>query len=406
MAKRKLDPVFFPITPPNGGLNVSVAPNAIATHESPKCLDIRFQKRQLTVRNGFKLKYSGCRETPLWIDVIYSGGFTNLVVFGKKGVFYESSGAFILCPLYDGVGGTETYPYFTMDPSINSLNMDVGEGKYDFVTAFGGNIFPSSDKYGSIMVMCNGTSDGLIILAYTGMADNVEAEKCVVAGAPTTVRAVVIFDNRVVALGSEDNNSEIRWTEQGRFDHWDSGLYASAGSRILGESPDWIQTGRRLGEYLIVYKERSIYIGHKSFIAQPAIIFNPAPGQGIGLAAPMSVGDLGEEHIFLGWDDVYIFSLKTLEAIGTKIKHELFYGDLGILPQYLNNCTGIVAEEFDEYWLFVPTGKWPDAAGGAIENLLVNPVLKDDNADDIPDDWRSEERRVGKECRSRWSPYH
>ena len=22
------------------------------------------------------------------------------------------------------------------------------------------------------------------------------------------------------------------------------------------------------------------------------------------------------------------------------------------------------------------------------------------------EDWRSEERRVGKECRSRWSPYH
>ena len=22
------------------------------------------------------------------------------------------------------------------------------------------------------------------------------------------------------------------------------------------------------------------------------------------------------------------------------------------------------------------------------------------------DNWRSEERRVGKECRSRWSPYH
>ena len=22
------------------------------------------------------------------------------------------------------------------------------------------------------------------------------------------------------------------------------------------------------------------------------------------------------------------------------------------------------------------------------------------------DSWRSEERRVGKECRSRWSPYH
>ena len=25
---------------------------------------------------------------------------------------------------------------------------------------------------------------------------------------------------------------------------------------------------------------------------------------------------------------------------------------------------------------------------------------------DLPRDMRSEERRVGKECRSRWSPYH
>ena len=25
---------------------------------------------------------------------------------------------------------------------------------------------------------------------------------------------------------------------------------------------------------------------------------------------------------------------------------------------------------------------------------------------DVRDGWRSEERRVGKECRSRWSPYH
>ena len=28
------------------------------------------------------------------------------------------------------------------------------------------------------------------------------------------------------------------------------------------------------------------------------------------------------------------------------------------------------------------------------------------NSRDSPDDVRSEERRVGKECRSRWSPYH
>ena len=36
---------------------------------------------------------------------------------------------------------------------------------------------------------------------------------------------------------------------------------------------------------------------------------------------------------------------------------------------------------------------------------IIGPVIdvSFENADKIP---RSEERRVGKECRSRWSPYH
>ena len=34
------------------------------------------------------------------------------------------------------------------------------------------------------------------------------------------------------------------------------------------------------------------------------------------------------------------------------------------------------------------------------------PVLVDKVMDEVSADERSEERRVGKECRSRWSPYH
>ena len=37
--------------------------------------------------------------------------------------------------------------------------------------------------------------------------------------------------------------------------------------------------------------------------------------------------------------------------------------------------------------------------GGAVRDLLIGADPKDF-------DIRSEERRVGKECRSRWSPYH
>src|SRR3712207_8573706 len=37
---------------------------------------------------------------------------------------------------------------------------------------------------------------------------------------------------------------------------------------------------------------------------------------------------------------------------------------------------------------------------------VVRISLKADEAQIIPEPPRSEERRVGKECRSRWSPYH
>src|SRR3712207_3230970 len=60
------------------------------------------------------------------------------------------------------------------------------------------------------------------------------------------------------------------------------------------------------------------------------------------------------------------------------------------------------------------TSIWLDFPSvGATENLVMAAVLAEgatviDNAAREPEivDLRSEERRVGKECRSRWSPYH
>ena len=41
---------------------------------------------------------------------------------------------------------------------------------------------------------------------------------------------------------------------------------------------------------------------------------------------------------------------------------------------------------------------WDESSELEDEMLTPHPILSDD--------YRSEERRVGKECRSRWSPYH
>ena len=51
-----------------------------------------------------------------------------------------------------------------------------------------------------------------------------------------------------------------------------------------------------------------------------------------------------------------------------------------------------------------------EAAGGdrEIEEIVVTAQKREQSLQDVPIvvTTRSEERRVGKECRSRWSPYH
>ena len=55
------------------------------------------------------------------------------------------------------------------------------------------------------------------------------------------------------------------------------------------------------------------------------------------------------------------------------------------------------------------------AYSGGLDTSVIIPWLKENYGAEViavcvdlgqPEDYRSEERRVGKECRSRWSPYH
>ena len=67
--------------------------------------------------------------------------------------------------------------------------------------------------------------------------------------------------------------------------------------------------------------------------------------------------------------------------------------------------------------LSLETGRFAKQANGAVmvrygdTMVLVTAVAAEDAKEDqdffpLQVEYRSEERRVGKECRSRWSPYH
>ena len=56
--------------------------------------------------------------------------------------------------------------------------------------------------------------------------------------------------------------------------------------------------------------------------------------------------------------------------------------------------------------LFRSIGYCRNNHGGVPENFHNYFVAEFDKDFELVHVWRSEERRVGKECRSRWSPYH
>jgi hypothetical protein len=260
---------------------------------------------------------------------------------------------------------------FTTSNSDN-FSIDIGEGTYTSRIFNGGTIFPSTG-YGAITAFSNGV-DGVFV-AFIG--DSAPHSGILVCGkiydslgvGLVGAKAVCFFDNRLIVGGTSNSSSEILWSGVSAFDDFSS---VGSGSLILGDSIDWIQAIRTMGEFLIVYKERSIYIGQKSGKVDPAVVFSLALGQGVGIAAPETIGDLGGEHIFLGHDNVYVFSDKGITPIGDPVIDEILgtYGDRGIIPAHIKRCVGGIVEEFKEYWLLVPTGKFPE-----VTNLLARPMM-------------------------------
>lgn len=368
-------PVFLPVRPPTRGLHSSKPPQEIDARESPSLMNIRFNRGLLTFRSGFQFKMSGLREPTLWLDTVFSGEDQALIALTSRS-FYTLDPAnpsrFILIDMFNELGVPLNYPQLNTDSQTRFMSVDAGQGTISFKGANAANPYT-----GEVTLLCDATSPGVWAICYTSVGTNVQAE--MLDGAPQGPTAVAFFADRAVVCGTQDSRSQIVWSAPWELSEWDPGTNPGAGSRLLGDSPDWIQAARRLGEYLIIYKERSIFIGSRTFMLDPPIRFQPAPGQGIGLSAPNSIGDLGEEHIFLGWDNIYMFSLQSIIPIGDRIREEMFYGEDGIIPKYLQNCNGVIAEEFSEYWLFVPTGKVPEQdSGDEIENLFSDPTFAEE----------------------------
>src|SRR3712207_5127423 len=98
------------------------------------------------------------------------------------------------------------------------------------------------------------------------------------------------------------------------------------------------------------------------------------------------------------WDSFADSKWTTLQSQADELSR---YFSLVWIPQS-GRCNNPTSMGYDPYYYFDQNSSF----GSADELKSMIRTFKDKGLLTIADVVRSEERRVGKECRSRWSPYH
>lgn len=192
-------------------------------------------------------------------------------------------------------------------------------------------------------------------------------------GGVTSVRCkTLLYFKNFLILGNtvEDGDprpQRIRWSCLGDITKWknvENDINQSqAGWADLTDDVSWVQAMRPLADYVVVYKERAIQLinyvgGNDVWNKWPAII-------GTGALATKALVDLGDEHIFVGNDNIYSFNGRDPAIAGDDIAKEFFR----ILdPDKYALVAGFYIEEVPEIWFaFVSTSspeidskKYPD----------------------------------------------
>ena len=166
-----------------------------------------------------------------------------------------------------------------------------------------------------------------------------------------TCKEIIEFKDHLLLLNvTEDGDpypQRVRWSDTGDPNDF---LNGNASYQDLGGA-DWIRAAVKFkGDYIVIFKDRSIWVGYAT--GDSDIFQFDQRVTGAGCAAAKTIESLGDELIFLGWDDIYVFNGIDYESIGSSIQKELFDT---IDPGAMNKCFGVIIEEQKEYWLFVPT---------------------------------------------------
>lgn len=93
----------------------------------------------------------------------------------------------------------------------------------------------------------------------------------------------------------------------------------------LVDSPGAITAVKPLGDTVVIYKDRSLYVGY--YVGPPSVWQMRLVSNTIGCTSQDAVVDIGNAHVFVGFDDIYLFDGVRVTPIGNGMR-EWFFADL------------------------------------------------------------------------------
>lgn len=169
-------------------------------------------------------------------------------------------------------------------------------------------------------------------------------------------RVLQLFNNHLLLLHTEEDGTAFpqraRWSEPGS----DSDFNDLVNFNDLYDSEDWITGSEPLGNFLIIYKERSIYRVEFLGLADQDFQFTRTV-DAEGALNQDSVINLGDEHLFMGNANIYTYDGGfSIDPIGDNIFDKIFASDGELNSEFAHRSFGVYVEELDEAWWFYPVG--------------------------------------------------
>lgn len=252
---------------------------------------------------------------------------SNRIVIGTKTALYEKSGsAWVDVSRTGGYGASEDFPWRFAQFGDASLAVN----KSDRIQRSVSGAFADVAGSPTASVMC--TVSGFVMVGNTndGVSDDAD-----------------------------------RWWCSAYLDEtdWTPAIATQCTTGRLVDTPGAITAMRRLGDDVVAYKDRSMYLGRYS--GPPEVWrFALVPGE-IGCASQEAVVDIGTAHLFIGGDDVYLYQAGALpQPIGAGIREWLF-GD--IEKMYANRIRhSLDRDNALVYWFYPRNG-----AGGRLNGCVA-----------------------------------